>query len=111
MKVEVFVNLRFERRKISQFRQENTVTVSAVPQGMVRLARILRERRHVVGSDPANSVFRGFNSLGGQEPKEVATKRCGVEAAGLLPLIMRGLPWSYGVIMEPGTLLRPNNVI
>ena len=61
--------------------------MAAIPQGVVRLTRLLRERQKCVGSDPASFVF------------------C---EEGLPPLLMRSMPRSYGVGMELGTLLRPN---
>ena len=55
------MDLRFKRRNYSQFWQGNTVTVSAVPQGVVCPAQLLRERQKSVGLDPASYAFRGFN--------------------------------------------------
>ena len=56
-----FVEITFDRRKNSQFRQGNTVTVAAAPQGDVCPIRLLRALQVMVGTDPASVVFRGFN--------------------------------------------------
>ena len=56
-----FVDLKFERRKNSQFKQGNTVTVSATSHGVVCLVRLLKDLQRFVGSNPASYVFQGFN--------------------------------------------------
>ena len=56
-----FVDLKFERRKNSQFKQGNTVTVSATSHGVVCPDLILKDLQRFVGSNPASYVFQGFN--------------------------------------------------
>ena len=47
---EEFVWFFFERRKNSQFRQGSAVMLSAIPNGIVCLARLLRELQKFVWS-------------------------------------------------------------
>jgi hypothetical protein len=56
-----FADLKFERRKISQLKQGNTVTASATSHGVVCLVRLLKDLRRFVCSKPASYVFQGFN--------------------------------------------------
>ena len=129
------MDFKLERRKNSQFRQINTVT----PHGVVCPVRLLHELRKIMGSDLACFMFKGCNGrLVAKNPGK--TQPCDdpikyghvlhyfsswfsgvlgvasssavnqVKVAGHPPLLMRGLPWSYGVSMEHGTLSRPKSV-
>ena len=55
------MDLKFERRKNSQFKQGNTVTVSATSHGVVCLVRLLEDLQRFLGSNPTMSyAFQGF---------------------------------------------------